>query len=121
MQAEHDRAIVIQDLSKVVMGRRGLRLTKKRLVPAEATGNIADTDNCPSAYHCDLCYFNNISKNKIKKERKMTRLLSVNVGLPRDIEWKGRTVLLEGLLDYGKVERLIQPAILQTMAEVTRS
>jgi hypothetical protein len=22
----------------------------------------------------------------------MTRLLSVNVGLPRDIEWKGRTV-----------------------------
>ena len=28
----------------------------------------------------------------IKAERDMARLLSVNVGLPRDIEWKGRTV-----------------------------
>ncbi|HKD27600.1 MAG TPA: hypothetical protein VKC66_17075, partial [Xanthobacteraceae bacterium] len=28
----------------------------------------------------------------IKVERDMARLLSVNVGLPRDIEWKGRTV-----------------------------
>src|SRR5438093_12210232 len=27
-----------------------------------------------------------------KAERSMARLLSVNVGLPRDIEWKGRTV-----------------------------
>src|SRR6201999_1332978 len=27
-----------------------------------------------------------------RKRSNMTRLLSVNVGLPRDIEWKGRTV-----------------------------
>ena len=28
----------------------------------------------------------------IKAKRHMARLLSVNVGLPRDIEWKGRIV-----------------------------
>ena len=31
-------------------------------------------------------------RSLIKAKRRMARLLSVNVGLPRDIEWKGRTV-----------------------------
>jgi hypothetical protein len=51
VEAEQDRSIRIQDLTKVVMGWRRFGLAKERLVPFEATGNVADADDRPSAFH----------------------------------------------------------------------
>ena len=51
VEAEQDRSICIQDLTKVVMPRRRLGLAEERLVPLEAAGNIAYTDDRPCAFH----------------------------------------------------------------------
>jgi hypothetical protein len=51
VEAEQDGSIRIQDLTKVVMARRRLGLAKERLIPFEATGNVADADDCPRAFH----------------------------------------------------------------------
>src|SRR4030095_8229253 len=51
VEAEQDSSIRIQDLTKVVMARRRLGLAEERLVPFEATGNIADPDDRPRAFH----------------------------------------------------------------------
>ena len=51
VEAEQDGSIGIQDLTKVVMTRRRLGLTKKRLVPFQAARYVADADNCPCAFH----------------------------------------------------------------------
>src|SRR6516225_1451760 len=51
VKAEQDRSIRIQDLTPVVMARRSLRLAQKRLIPFEAAGNVAYTDDCPCAFH----------------------------------------------------------------------
>ena len=51
VEAEQDGSIRIQDLTKVVMARRRLGLTEERLVPFEATGNVADADDRPRAFH----------------------------------------------------------------------
>src|SRR5678815_357133 len=51
VEAEQDGSIRIQDLTKVVMARRRLGLAKERLVPFEATGNVADADDRPRAFH----------------------------------------------------------------------
>ena len=51
VEAEQDGSICIQDLTKVVMARRRLGLAKERLVPFEAAGNIAYTDDRPCAFH----------------------------------------------------------------------
>ena len=51
VEAEQDGSIRIQDLTKVVMARRRLGLAEERLVPFEAAGNVADTDDRPCAFH----------------------------------------------------------------------
>jgi hypothetical protein len=51
VEAEQDGSIRIQDLTKVVMARRRLGLAEERLVPFEATGNVADADDGPRAFH----------------------------------------------------------------------
>ena len=51
VEAEQDGSIRIQDLTKVVMARRRLGLAEGRLVPVEATGNVADADDRPRAFH----------------------------------------------------------------------
>jgi hypothetical protein len=51
VEAEQDGPIRIQDLTKVVMARRRFGLAEERLVPFEATGNVADPDYRPRASH----------------------------------------------------------------------
>ena len=47
MEAEQDGSIRIQDLTKVVMVRRRLGLAEERLVPFQATYNVADAHDRP--------------------------------------------------------------------------
>src|SRR4030095_1682247 len=51
VEAEQDGPIRIQDLTKVVMVRRRFGLAGERLVPFEATGNVADADDRPRTFH----------------------------------------------------------------------
>jgi hypothetical protein len=51
VEAEQDRSIRIQDLTKVVMARRSLGLAKERLVPFEADRNVAYADDRRCAFH----------------------------------------------------------------------
>ena len=51
VEAEQDGSICIQDLTKVVVARRRVGLAEQRLVPFEAAGNIAYTDDRPCAFH----------------------------------------------------------------------
>jgi hypothetical protein len=51
VQAEQDGSIRIQDLTKVVMARRRLGLAKERLVPFEATWDVAYANDRPCAFH----------------------------------------------------------------------
>jgi len=51
VEAEQHGSIRIQDLAKVVMARRRLRLTEERLVSFEAAGNVPDADDRPRAFH----------------------------------------------------------------------
>jgi hypothetical protein len=51
VEAEQDGSIRIQDLTKVVMARSRLGLAKKRLVPLEATRDVADANNRPCTFH----------------------------------------------------------------------
>src|SRR5207247_7529570 len=51
VEAEQDGSIRIQDLTKVVVARRGLGLPKERLVPSEAARNVAYADDRPCAFH----------------------------------------------------------------------
>jgi hypothetical protein len=51
VEAEQDSSIRIQDLTKIVMARGRLGLAEERLVPFEATGNVADADDRPRAFH----------------------------------------------------------------------
>lgn len=51
VEAEQDGSVRIQDLTKVVMGRRCLRLAEERLVPFEANGNVLYADDRPCAFH----------------------------------------------------------------------
>ena len=51
VEAEQDGSVGIQDLTKVVMGRRCLRLAEERLVPFEADGNVLYADDRPCAFH----------------------------------------------------------------------
>src|SRR5262245_28252111 len=52
VEAEQDGSIRIQDLTKVVMVRRRLGLAEERLVPFQATYNVADADDRPRTFHC---------------------------------------------------------------------
>src|SRR5262249_40274768 len=51
VEAEQDGSIRIQDLTKVVMGRRRLGLAKERLVPFEAARDVAYANDRPCALH----------------------------------------------------------------------
>jgi len=51
VEAEQDSPIRIEDLSKVVMGRKGSRLTEQRLVPFEAARDVAYPYDRPGALH----------------------------------------------------------------------
>src|SRR5258708_7586630 len=51
VEAEQDRSVRIQDLSKVVMAWRRLWLAKDRLVPFEADRDVADANDRPGAFH----------------------------------------------------------------------
>src|SRR5437667_12436832 len=52
VEAKQDSSIRIQDLTKVLMSRRRLGLAEERLVPFEAAGNVAYTNDGPRAFHC---------------------------------------------------------------------
>src|SRR5262245_8262716 len=51
VKAEQDGSIRIQNLTKVLMGRRRFSLAEERLVPLEAAGNITYADDRPCACH----------------------------------------------------------------------
>jgi hypothetical protein len=51
MKAEQDRSIRIQDLAKVVVGRKHLGLAEERLVPFEAGRDIACANGRPHTFH----------------------------------------------------------------------
>ena len=51
VEAEQHGPICIQDLTKVVMGRRRRGLAEERLVPFEAARNVAYADDRPCAFH----------------------------------------------------------------------
>jgi hypothetical protein len=55
VEAEQNRSIGIEDLPKVIMGRKGSRLTEQRLVPLQAARHVAYPKNRPRALHCFLC------------------------------------------------------------------
>src|SRR5215467_7927602 len=54
MEAEQDGSIRIEDLPKVVMGRKTSWLTEQRLVPSEAGRHVAHPDNRPRSLHSSL-------------------------------------------------------------------
>ena len=51
VKTEQDSPICIQNLTEVVMRRMGRGLTKERLVPSEAVGDVADPDDRPCTFH----------------------------------------------------------------------
>jgi hypothetical protein len=51
VEAEQDSSIRIDDLPKVVMGGKCLRLTEQSLIPFEAVRHIAYPDDRPRALH----------------------------------------------------------------------
>src|ERR671910_255592 len=51
VEGEQDGPIRIQDLTKVVMARTRLGLAKERLVPFEATRDVAYANDRPCAFH----------------------------------------------------------------------
>jgi hypothetical protein len=51
METEQNGSICIHDLTKIVMARARLWLAEERLVPFEAPGNVADTNDSPCAFH----------------------------------------------------------------------
>ena len=51
MEAEQHGSIRVEDLTKVVMARGALGLVKERLVPFEATRNVAYANDRPCAFH----------------------------------------------------------------------
>src|SRR5260370_330704 len=51
VEAEQDSSIGIEDLPKVIMGRRGSRLTEQRLVPFQAARHVAYPYDRPRALH----------------------------------------------------------------------
>ena len=51
VEAEQHGSIRIEDLSPVIMAWSSLGLTEKRLIPLEATGNIAHADDRPCSFH----------------------------------------------------------------------
>ena len=51
VQAEHDRAILVEDLTKVIMSRLCLGLAEERLVPFEAPRYIVYADDRPGTFH----------------------------------------------------------------------
>jgi len=51
VEAKQDGSIRIQDLTKVLVARRRLRLTEERLIPSEARWNIPYADDRPCAFH----------------------------------------------------------------------
>jgi hypothetical protein len=51
MKAEQNRAIRVEDLTEVVVGRSRFREAKQRLVPREAASDIGRSDDGPRAFH----------------------------------------------------------------------
>src|SRR4029077_5773081 len=51
VEAEQDSSIRIEDLPKVIMGRKGSWLTEQRLVPFEAVRHVAYPYDRPRALH----------------------------------------------------------------------
>jgi hypothetical protein len=51
VKAEQNGPIAIQNLTKIVMPRRRLRLAEERLVPFKAVGYVAYADDRPGAFH----------------------------------------------------------------------
>ena len=54
VKAEQNGSIGIQQLAKVVVPRRGLRLAEERLIPSEAARDVADADDRPGAFQDNL-------------------------------------------------------------------
>src|SRR5579862_9717958 len=51
VEAEQNSSIGIEDLPKVIMGRKGSRLAEQRLIPFEADRHVAYPDDRPRALH----------------------------------------------------------------------
>ena len=63
VEAKQNRSIRVEDLPKVVMGKKCSRLTEQRLVPLEATRHVADPYDCPRTLHwVALCGLRNFAR-----------------------------------------------------------
>jgi len=51
MKAEQNRAIRVEDLTELVVGRSRFRQAKQCLVPREAASDISHSDDGPRASH----------------------------------------------------------------------
>ncbi len=51
MEAKQDGSVGIQDLTKVIVAWRRLRLAEERLVPLEAARDVAYANDGPCAFH----------------------------------------------------------------------
>ena len=54
VEAQQDCSIRIYDLAPVVVARSRLGLAEERLVPFEASGNVAYADDRPYAFHLEI-------------------------------------------------------------------
>src|SRR5690606_31757864 len=51
VETKQHRAVIIKNLSEIVMSRRRLNLAEQLLVPPEAVSNVGHSDNCPDTFH----------------------------------------------------------------------
>jgi hypothetical protein len=51
VEAEQDSSVRVEDLPKIIMRRKGGRLTEQRLVPAEAFRHVGYPYDRPGALH----------------------------------------------------------------------
>ena len=51
MKAKQNSSIRILNLAEVIMARRSLGLAEECLIPSQTAGDVADANDCPSAFH----------------------------------------------------------------------
>ena len=64
METKQDCPVRVNDLAKIIMSRRRLRLSKQRLIPLEAASNISNADDCPRTLHRSLLRPNRLLKSE---------------------------------------------------------
>src|SRR5580704_3660841 len=73
VEAEQNSSIRIEDLPKVIMGRKGSRLTEQRLVPFEAARHVPYPYDRPRALHrVSLCGLILVKANLVTTRHRRT-------------------------------------------------